>query len=192
MSPGCLVALLHCYLSTRQNTTIAHLGFLTRSALIPACCLPCCLLCCLLCCFPQSSVLVRILSEGCQADVPQPMRGYLSPIHPALTAPWDLTLLSRRVRELIQLVLMPVRGVMMHCCCCMGWRGGCVKEVVADGGRCQHACGTASLQVQPSRALLLTLQVLAAVHLLHGQDIDVPAACANAPAAQVASFQRAH
>ncbi|WIA30276.1 hypothetical protein OEZ86_000366 [Tetradesmus obliquus] len=56
----------------------------------------------------QSSVLVRILSEGCQADVPQPMRGYLSPIHPALTAPWDLTLLSRRVRELIQLVLMPV------------------------------------------------------------------------------------
>jgi hypothetical protein len=56
-------------------------------------------------------VLVRILSEGCQADVPQPMRGYASPIHPALTAPWDLRLLASRVRQLIQLVLMPVSDI---------------------------------------------------------------------------------
>jgi hypothetical protein len=75
---------------------------------------------------PQSSVLVRILSEGCQADVPQPMRGYASPIHPALTAPWDLQLLSSRVRQLIQLVLMPVSEDcqlylcwVRHLCC---WR----------------------------------------------------------------------
>lgn len=56
-------------------------------------------------------MLVRILSEGCQADVPQPMRGYASAIHPALTKSWDLRLLSGRVRQLIQLVLMPVGAV---------------------------------------------------------------------------------
>lgn len=65
---------------------------------------------CLPACFAQSSVLVRILPEGCQSDVPQPMRSYASAIHPVLTAPWDLTLLVGRVRRLIQLVLMPVRG----------------------------------------------------------------------------------
>eukprot|EP00879_Flechtneria_rotunda_P025366 GHRR01026950.1.p1 GENE.GHRR01026950.1~~GHRR01026950.1.p1 ORF type:complete len:532 (+),score=180.41 GHRR01026950.1:223-1818(+) len=56
----------------------------------------------------QASVMVRILSEGCQTDVPPPIRCHASAIHPALARPWDLKLLVGRVRELMQLVLMPV------------------------------------------------------------------------------------
>jgi hypothetical protein len=55
------------------------------------------------------SASVRILSEGCTSSVPPPIRGCLSAIHPALARPWDLQLLVARVRQALQLVLMPVR-----------------------------------------------------------------------------------
>ena len=58
----------------------------------------------------QVSVAVRILSEGCTSDVPPLMRQAYSAVHPALTRPWDLTLLVARVRTLLELVLLPVRG----------------------------------------------------------------------------------
>lgn len=61
----------------------------------------------------QISVNVRILQEGCTTDVPLLMRQGYSPIHPALTRPWDLQLLVGRVRQLMELVLLPVRG---GCC----------------------------------------------------------------------------
>jgi hypothetical protein len=57
----------------------------------------------------QIAVNVRILSEGCTTDVPPPIRQSYSPIHPALARPWDLQLLVGRVRQLMELVLLPVR-----------------------------------------------------------------------------------
>lgn len=58
----------------------------------------------------QVSVKVRVLSEGCTSDVPPLMRQGFSSIHPALTRPWDLQLLVGRVRQVMELVLLPVRA----------------------------------------------------------------------------------
>lgn len=68
-------------------------------------------------CASQVSVNVRVLSEGCTCDVPPLMRQGFSPIHPALTRPWDLALLVGRVRQLMELVLLPVRGAAAWCVC---------------------------------------------------------------------------
>jgi hypothetical protein len=57
----------------------------------------------------QIAVNVRILSEGCTVDVPPLIRQGYSAIHPALARPWDLQLLVGRVRQLMELVLLPVR-----------------------------------------------------------------------------------
>lgn len=59
------------------------------------------------CAQSQISVKVRILQEGCTSDVPLLMRQGYSAIHPALTRPWDLQLLVGRVRQLMELVLLP-------------------------------------------------------------------------------------
>ncbi|KAF8069542.1 Crbn [Scenedesmus sp. PABB004] len=55
----------------------------------------------------QSSAVVRILHEGCETDVPPPLRLGAGAFDPALTRPWDLRLLVLRVREALRAVLIP-------------------------------------------------------------------------------------